>query len=485
MRICKILTLIAVGALAFAPMAHAQCSDPPLAGKSPFLLKTSMWMTTTLAPDYFACGTAAGQTPATCTLHNRVYAQAESLCVNEEFLGAVKQPPVFYDPTAYDVKVLGQRYETSTISPPNWPGPLGAENEVWVMTWNHLAGAGDPDCIGYYAAQADVLQFGETGNARVTPCEPATAPISCSEPVRGVEANSCIPINTPYDDPGTVDVGDVPNLGGMAAVPIPTVAGTSAPNDFAAPGAAADLSWIPACAWTSHDGAPSPIMGYIVEAYVDTNADGVCVGPPICDELSDGVWSPILEIAPVAGIPALAYQAGDGAATGASVPYALLAGIAAPAPLSAIDCAYYRLRIQFLDDRMLTPPGGLNGTIDPVASAPSGHSAPVLNEALPSFVRYFVGNLDKGNKVNLSWEVTTDSYNLFTISKAAERQGPFQTVGDVRGVPGQVQYEFTDDSARAGGFARGNAIFYRLEASGPGGTEEAIIAVPVKRGKKD
>jgi hypothetical protein len=475
------MTLIAVGALAFAPQAEAQfvsCSDAPAAGKSAFLFKTSMWLTNALQNDFFSCGTGAAPTPATCTLGSRIYSPTESSCINEEVdASGAKLPAAFYSPTAYNAGAqVEARYETTTITPPNWPGPLGKDGETWLAIWDHVQFPQDSGCIGYYASQADILQFGEFGNARLNPCEQSGgAPISCASPMRGLEANKCIPANTPTP---------VGNIGGMAVVPIPIVAGTSTPNDFSAPGAAADLSWVPGCGFRVNDGAASPIMGYAVEAYVDANGSGGCDMPATCDTTSDGVWTPVLEIAPSAGGAPVDWVSGDGATSAAAIAYADL-GAATGIPLSSMECIAYRLRVLFTDDRLESTSGGLDGVINPVASVPSGMSALIFNSSvLPALISNFVGNLDK-NRANLGWTVDTDSFSLFKVSKSSERSGPFQAVGEVRGNPGQRDYEFTDDSARSGGAGRGNAIFYRLEASGSGGTEQAIVAVPIQRGKKD
>lgn len=59
------------------------CTQPPAPGKSSFLFRGTLRMTTN-GPDLFQCGEKDSPTPSTCELFNRVYTDFESACVNSE-----------------------------------------------------------------------------------------------------------------------------------------------------------------------------------------------------------------------------------------------------------------------------------------------------------------------------------------------------------------------------------------------------------------
>lgn len=367
-----LLPAVVLAGWMFSPAAgQSICRQPPDPGKSPFIVKTSLWLSQGFQGDPFRCGTAGSETPATCTLTNRFYTDTETACVNGEFgpAGAgLDYRPAVYSTTRGDLA----RYETDAITPPNWPGPLGAAGENWYILWDHLANPGAPDCLGFYGAQSDVLQFGEHGQHRRSSCETdeGNSPISCADPLRGAVAAAC---NPQPDTP----IGIVDGVGGLGPVPVPTVSAVTG-DSLADPSFRVDLTWLPACAALSHDGSPHPIMGYRLEAFFDVNGNGSGDPPEVCDPANE-IFLPVLDIVPVPdpldGIPD---RSGGASTTSASLRASDLTVPGAP-PLVLVEGLSFRLRILFRDDRE-SPRGigGLDGIIDPVPSLPSLRSKTII-----------------------------------------------------------------------------------------------------------
>ena len=325
--------------------------------------------------DILNCGTAAALTPTTCQLFNRVYTIRESACVNAEHTPAKLPGALDYIPNAFFPRVKNS-YESDVFTLGNWAGDLGSSGTTWILLWEHVENPGSSDYAGYYAAQSDVVRFGERGNPARHPCECSenSCRVSCPEPWRSIDIARCPPVLNRSQ-------GIIPPIGSLAPVPVPQVDSVSIDPKlgFADPAARISLAWQPACAATSRDGALNPLMGYSLEVFVDRNGNGQPEAPPGAD-LNNAFYQPILDIAPVDdprdGVPNLP---GGIATSRAEI---VLGSRTGPGDLlenpRSIEALVFRLRILYLDDRV-SPDGigGRNGAIDAVLSPPSAHGPPI------------------------------------------------------------------------------------------------------------
>lgn len=479
MRILKILSILAFGSLLAAPDGFAQECNKTGVIKPGFTLQTNAWFPTAFENDFFNCGPKPGTTPATCLLANRVWTDEESSCVNSQIGGPDFIPYVFDTGTTNF-----QRYELDQTTPSNWPGPeLGKDGQAWYVAWDYMVDPGLASCKGFYGVQSDILQQGETGDPRIRLCEDGALGLSCVGRLIGGIANKCNQVDT-------VD-GTVTNQGALAAVPIPIITDLSS-VDFTTAGASITLGWVPACNFIVNDGAPNPLMGYLLEVFVDDNNDGACTPPTGCDADSAS-FQPLAEIAPEpvggSGIAPLFFLGGrtspSDIAARVSVPIEMVdMPLTGTATLGDVDCLVFRTRIMFQDDRNSTTGFGIDSPISPVLSLVSGRSARVQQQALAALISAFAGDFGKGTSVDLSWRVSSDSFDTFRVSKSAEPNGTFRLVGEVDAVSNQLTYELTDADAFSGiEKSQGKpTVWYLLEASGIGGTETAG-PIPIRRGK--
>ena len=137
--------------------AQDVCDDPPAGTLQRF--QTSVWGGA-LGGDPFVCGTLASPTPLTCALYNRVYTAQESSCINRQ--QGTNLPD--YLPSVYGA--TQQSYLSDLFTVGNWAGNLGNVSptpKTWFTLWDHVANDGTTSYIGYYAAQSDMVAFGEGG----------------------------------------------------------------------------------------------------------------------------------------------------------------------------------------------------------------------------------------------------------------------------------------------------------------------------------
>ncbi|MFQ5767973.1 MAG: hypothetical protein ACE5ID_08325, partial [Acidobacteriota bacterium] len=147
--------------------------------------------------------------PAECNIHQRYYGDLDPTIINGP-AAPVDGFPFF--------KKAGQRYLGDQQSTANFPG-INADSdrcEAWYSVWDAVTGPNTGTFISYYAAQSNITNIGETGDAKFADCvNPAgNAGQSCFGLVDAASATGTSP-STP--------VGNLSRAGGMEPVPVPRV----------------------------------------------------------------------------------------------------------------------------------------------------------------------------------------------------------------------------------------------------------------------
>jgi hypothetical protein len=205
--------------------------------------------------DIWTCGTFTAPTADSCQLRYEYWSDVFSAEINRGEL--VDGIPV------YVIRSGGTArgdYTADLANIGDFPNSGKSEGENWYLSWFGEFNSGAPDHLGYYAAQSQIVDFGEEGNhnrfdclgvlpmACFTPPGPPISPVPAGHPVTRAD--------------GTL----VPPIGGFSPIPIPRA-------DLDIQNLLINLDWDAATGVTMNDGAPDPITGYRIWISEDTDGD--------------------------------------------------------------------------------------------------------------------------------------------------------------------------------------------------------------------
>lgn len=198
-------------------------------------------------PDLF--GACDGDPASRCNLHYEIWSDVLSGEVNRDVTGEAgcTAPSPGAPLTCCTGISVAANYPASGRDP----------GKDWFVQWFGELSPGGPGRMGYYAAQSQIVDFGEFGNWNRFDCI-GSFPIACFRPA-GPPAPTGHPVTR---ENGTVEAP----LGPLSPIPIPR-AGLDSRNLLIT------LDWDPATGVVITDGAAEPITGYRVWVAEDTNWD--------------------------------------------------------------------------------------------------------------------------------------------------------------------------------------------------------------------
>jgi hypothetical protein len=376
--------------------------------------------------DIWTCGTFAAPTPDDCQLHYEYWSDVFSGEVNNGpgcpgTQCMVDGIPVYVLRGNPPGSLRGDyRADQANIGDFEIAGKTAGEN--WYLSWFGEFNSGAVDHLGYYAAQSQIVDFGEFGDSRFFNCL-GDLPLACFTPPG--PPNSPVPAGHSVTAPdGTV----IPPIGGFSPIPIPNA-------ELDIPNLLVNLSWDAATGVTMNDGAPDPIAGYRIWVAEDTDNDQNFPPPNTAQyrELAD--------------VPAGATS------TQVSIPSEI--DPAAEGVWFAIQLLYQSTESGF--DAFERRSGYTLPNGDRVEGLSANGN--LLDLGVLQIVKDFAGVTGLGNRVDLSWVInppveTIESFEILVGKSVAgidagnlPPQFEENIIGPIPYDPAQILYSAVDDNA--------------------------------------
>lgn len=350
-------------------------------------------------------GACDGNPGTACTLHYEIWSDTYSAEVNMDVTGE----PLCCPPQVFPPSTRPPNCCTGLSRPSNYPRADGAPGHDWFVQWFGELQPDSPDHIGYYAAQAQIVDpfdFGFAGSCDCRPIFPFPfpfpPPVACFPDVR--------PPGPPFP-PGPhsvfrADGTEVEPLGPLSPIPIPR-ARLDKENLLI------HLDWNPATGVAIIDGAADPIGGFQVWMAEDTNRDGIFPEPiPFPD------YRPLARVP--AGATSVAISILDLNTVAEAVHFALqILYRSTPSPLASFErrSGYTRTG----------PLPGLPGFRVEGLSA----NGNLVELGLLALIRNFSGVYEGGNRVRLSWEVGPAALSLDRFEVLVAKSAAGLDVGNI------------------------------------------------------
>jgi hypothetical protein len=296
------------------------------------------------------------------------------------------------------------------------------------VLFEHIQNPGGPNYISYYHLTGQKSITSESGKTVDDGCL-GTVLLSCFLPGTPTR-HAPDQLGTRADNDAVTPGGQLRSVDGWSATPSPRVASIAGPN--------VNLGW-DAAAYFDKNGAPSPILGYLLYRTIDNNGNGLCEPPAE----NDPGWT-------VRGfVPGTT-------ATDVQPPFG-----------GSEDCAFYALRL-VVDgpDAVASGPDATTGQITGLFKGASGPGAKINPAAV--VVANFNAKYAGKNTFDIGWTVGSESgINGYYVARATSASGPFERIGGLVQATGDgSSYSVLDKVTRA----MGTTFYYQLQVANTDGT---------------